>query len=256
MTRTALVTGAGRGIGRAIAETFHARGWRVGVFDVDGDAAEALASSHEHMLAGTMDVRDEDAWTSALERLCGPSGGLDLLVNNAGLLRSGPFATMPVADHRVQVDVNVSGTLLGARLAHHRLARSRGMLLNLCSASAIYGQPMLATYGATKAAVKSLTEALDLEWRGDGVRVRSLLPLFVDTDMVSGDATGAASVQRLGVRLTTDDVARAAWRTWSERGVPLRGPHRVVGRQTLALRSAASVAPDWVVRQAIRLTSG
>jgi short-subunit dehydrogenase len=122
------------------------------------------------------------------------------------------------------------------------------VLLNLCSASALYGQPALATYGATKAAVKSLTEALDLEWRRDGVRVRSLLPLFVDTEMVSRDAQGAASVGHLGVRLTAEGVAAAAWRVVHERRVPLRGPHRPVGRQTRLLAAASAVTPDWANR--------
>jgi len=141
----------------------------------------------------------------------------------------------------------------GALTAHDHLARSADpVLLNLCSASALYGQASLATYGATKAAVKSLTEALDLEWDGDGIRVRSLMPLFVDTDMVAGDMLRLASVRRLGVRLTPEDVADKAWRVVHERPSAIRGPHRAVGRQTQLLAAVSGVSPTWVSRLVAR----
>ena len=243
-----LVTGAARGIGRATAELFLAHGWRVGMYDVDGAAVAAAAAGHRLAVHGELDVRDPSQWRTVLRDFCGDDA-LDVLVNNAGVLASGPFAGTDLAAHRRMVDVNVTGVCLGAAIGHEYLRRSRrGVLVNLCSASALYGQPALATYGATKAAVKSLTEALDLEWRRDGVRVRSLLPLFVATEMVSRDAQGAASVGHLGVRLTAEDVAAAAWRVVHERRVPFRGPHRPVGRQTRLLAAASAVTPDWANR--------
>ena len=96
--------------------------------------------------------------------------------------------------------------------------------------------------------MKSLTEALDIEWRGSGVRVRSLLPLFVDTEMVTRDGRRATSVAHLGVRLTADDVAAAAWKVVHERRRILAGPHRPVGRQTRLMAAASSVTPDWANR--------
>jgi short-subunit dehydrogenase len=172
-----------------------------------------------------------------------------VLVNNAGVLASGPFAELPADVQRRMVDVNVTGVVNGSLAGFQFLRRSeRGLLLNLCSASSLYGQPALATYGATKAAVRSLTEALDIEWRAAGVRVRSLVPLFVDTEMVSRDGSRAASVGRLGVRLTADDVAAAAWRVVHERRRYFAGPHRPVGRQTRMMAAAAAVTPDWANR--------
>ncbi|TFV61634.1 UNVERIFIED_ORG: SDR family oxidoreductase [Bacillus sp. AZ43] len=248
MQQTILVTGAARGIGRATAELFLSRGWRVGFHDVDGDAAAEAAGDRDGAVHGTLDVRDADGWRAALRDLCG-DGPLDVLVNNAGVLASGPFTEIDLDGHRRQVDVNLTGVITGAHEGHPYLRRSRrGLLLNLCSASALYGQPTLATYGATKAAVKSLTEALDIEWRADGVRVRSLLPLFVDTEMVTRDGVRAASVAHLGVRLTAADVAAAAWKVAHERGLPLRGPHRAVGRQTRLMAAASAVSPSWANR--------
>jgi NAD(P)-dependent dehydrogenase (short-subunit alcohol dehydrogenase family) len=250
-----LVSGAARGIGRATAELFLARGWRVGMYDVDPDAVADAAAGRERAVHGALDVRDPGQWRAALHAFCG-DGGLDVLVNNAGVLSSGPFTGIDLDSHRRMVDVNVTGVVNGAREGHPFLARSsRGLLLNLCSASALYGQPTLATYGATKAAVRSLTEALDIEWRREGIRVRSLLPLFVNTEMVTRDGVRAASVASLGVRLTAEDVAAAAWRVVHERRRPLASPHRPVGRQTRLLAAASAVTPDWANRLVVaRLT--
>ncbi|CAA9219187.1 MAG: Short-chain dehydrogenase [uncultured Blastococcus sp.] len=246
--RSVLITGAARGIGRATAELFLSRGWRVGMYDVDSAAVTAAAAGRPGAVSGVLDVRDEEQWRATLERFC-PDGTLDVLVNNAGVLASGAFSTMDPAAHRRMVDINVSGVINGAMTGHRYLrAARRGTLLNLCSASALYGQPTLATYGATKAAVKSLTEALDLEWRADRIRVRSLLPLFVNTEMVTRDGQAASSVAGLGVRLTAADVAAAAWSVVQERGIPLRGPHRAVGRQTRRMAVASAMSPTWANR--------
>ena len=251
-----LVTGAARGIGRATAELFLAGGWRVGMVDVDATAVADAAAGHPLAVPAPLDVRDAEQWQETLERFCG-EGPLDVLVNNAGVLASGPFTGMSAQTHQRMVDVNVTGVINGALVAHPYLARARnGMLVNLCSASSLYGQPTLATYGATKAAVKSLTEALDIEWRADGVRVRSLLPLFVATDMVTRDGKDAASVAALGVRLTAEDVAAAVWRVVHEGRRPLRSPHRAVGRQTRMLAAASAVSPDWANRLVVKRLAG
>jgi NAD(P)-dependent dehydrogenase (short-subunit alcohol dehydrogenase family) len=247
-SRRILVTGAGRGIGRAIGERFLAGGWTVGFYDIDAAAAARAAGGCDRAVHGALDVREEQQWRDALEAFCGDAP-LDVLVNNAGVLSSGPFVRTSVAEHRRMLEVNVLGVITGSLAAHEHLARSTGsVLINLCSASALYGQASLSTYGATKSAVKSLTEALDLEWADEGIRVRSLMPLFVDTDMVSGDMLRLASVRRLGVRLTPDDVADKAWRVVQEGPNPVRGPHRAVGRQTRLLASVSAVSPTWVSR--------
>jgi NAD(P)-dependent dehydrogenase (short-subunit alcohol dehydrogenase family) len=250
-----VITGAGRGIGRATAEMFLARGWRVGLYDVDAAAVAEVAGGRPDAVHGELDVRDADRWRAVLDDFCGDSG-LDVLVNNAGVLASGPFSSMDDGTHRRMVDINVTGVVHGAAAAHPHLRHSRGLLLNLCSASALYGQPTLATYGATKAAVKSLTEALDIEWRRDGVRVRSLLPLFVNTEMVTRDGRDAASVGKLGVRLTPEDVASSVWRVVHEGRRPLASPHRAVGRQAQVLATVSGFSPDWAQRIVVRRLAG
>jgi NAD(P)-dependent dehydrogenase (short-subunit alcohol dehydrogenase family) len=252
MTRSILVTGGAHGIGRAVAERFADRGWRVGVYDVDLAGAHAVAARYGHTVAGTLDVRDPAAWAACLAEFCA-GGPLDVLVNNAGVLVSGPFESHDASAYQRLVDVNVGGVLNGCLAARPYLRRG-STVVNLSSASALYGQPGLAVYGATKAAVKSLTEALDLEWRAAGIRVRDLLPLFVSTTMVDG--MDARSIRTLGVRLTADDVAQALWRTVHERALLPRSPHRSVGWQTAVLAAASAVSPAWANRLMVRLTAG
>src|SRR5690606_41078343 len=126
------------------------------------------------------------------ERTAASGGGLHVRVKNAGILRTGAFSSLDLVDQQVIVVVSVTGVLNGCHTAHPYLRAARGaQVVNLASASAIYGQPELATYSASKFAVRGLTEALDLEWAADRIRVTALWPLFVRTAMVDGMDTGA-----------------------------------------------------------------
>lgn len=186
-----------------------------------------------------------------LVTLTAASGGrLDVLVNNAGILQSGAFVHIPLADQQRAVEVNVIGVPKGCWTAHPLLKQTAGShVVNLCSASAIYGQPELATYSATKFAVRGLSEALDLEWEDDDITVTAIWLLFVDTAMVDGMDVGAQ--RKLGVRLTAEDVAAVIIDTvvTSERRIPLpRTVHRGVGRQAKALLASSAVGPSWLNR--------
>jgi NAD(P)-dependent dehydrogenase (short-subunit alcohol dehydrogenase family) len=242
--RSVVVTGAARGIGRATAELFAREGWLVGVYDVDVEGVEeVLAGLPEgSAVGGHLDVSDAGQWSAALAAFAGRSDGvLDVLVNNAGILAAGPFADLPLALQRRIVDVNLGGVLTGCATAFPYLRRG-SCVVNLASASALYGQPGLAAYAATKAAVCSLTEALDLEWEPLGIRVVDVLPLFVRTGMLTG-TEDLHSVQALGVRLTAEDVAAAVRLAVDDRS-RLRGPHRAVGRQAQILAATARLGPQ------------
>lgn len=245
--RSVLVTGAAAGIGRAVARRFAAEGWLVGAYDVDEPGLASLAAElGEAVVTGHLDVRDADQWRAALATLTAHTGGtLDVLVNNAGILVAGRFAEVPLEAQQREVEVNVTGVVNGCHTAHPYLAATPGAhVVNLASASAIYGQPELATYSATKFAVRGLTEALDLEWASDDITVRALWPLFVQTAMTQGVET--ASTRSLGIRLTADDVAEEVLA--AVRPGRRLSAHRAVGRQARLMLGSAGVTPSWLLR--------
>lgn len=238
------VTGAAAGIGRAIAERFGRAGWFVGVYDVDERGARELQGTLPRSHAGPLDVTSPEQWKERLAEFVASAGRLDLLVNNAGIAVTAPFVETDLARHHRLIDVNVKGVINGCHLAFEHLKRTPdARVVNLCSASAFFGQPLLATYSASKAAVRSLTESLDLEWSPHGVRVVDVMPMFVDTAMVRDEVSKTKAVARLGVRLTADDVASVIedLARRPARDLPVHTP---VGRQAALLRLASKLSPD------------
>jgi NAD(P)-dependent dehydrogenase (short-subunit alcohol dehydrogenase family) len=253
MTGSLFVTGAGRGIGLAIARRFADGGYTVGAVDVDEAGLAVLkaeaADKNWSVWTTPMDVTDFGAWQATLRAFSESAGGrLDVLVNNAGVLSSGAFVDIPADRHKQIVDVNVTGVLFGCLAAFPYLRDTPGArVLNLCSASAIYGQPELASYSATKFAVRGLTEALELEWQRHDIAVRALWPLFVDTAMVAGMQIG--SVESLGVHLSAEDIAESAWQA-AHRRSRLPKVHFPVGGQTKLLYRFSQFSPAWLTRLA------
>ena len=245
------ITGAAAGIGRATALAFARHGYRVGAYDVDlaglASLREAITALGGDIAIGQLDVSDAADWAEQLEAFTGGAGRLDILVNNAGVLSSGRFEDISLPTQRRMVDINVYGTMAGLHTAFPYLRSTRGaQVVNLCSASAIYGQPELATYSATKFAVRGLTEALELEWRRHDIRVIAMWPLFVATAMVDGLATG--STKSLGVHLTAEDVADEIYAATHPNRTWLAKVHYPVGRQARVFAALAQASPNWVQR--------
>lgn len=251
--RTAFITGAAQGIGRRTAEILLERGWTVGVYDISDDVS--WAEGRPGAVTGHLDVRDPEEWREALRSFAEVAGdsGIDVIVNNAGILYGGAFEDADTdVDERI-IDVNVKGVAYGAKLGLPYLKESRGQLINLASAAAIYGTPDMATYSASKFAVRGLTEALDYEWRPHGIRVAAVWPLFTDTGMLDGVATTGTS--RLGIRLTADDVAKAvvdcidAGYKDGERHTPKPAKiHYPVGLQAKVLFAGSFISPPFLTR--------
>lgn len=252
------VTGAASGIGRACAELFAQRGWFVGLYDVNVDGVAALASilGRDNAASGALDVSDPEAWKRALADFWEKSGQrLDVLLNNAGILSAGRFEQIPLAKHSAMLNVNVQGMFTGCHSAFEYLQRtSRSHVINMASATAIYGQPELATYSATKFAVRGFTEALDLEWSALGIRVSDIWPTFVKTPMADGFGH-IPSAKSLGIRLMPSDVASTVWACATAKQF-IHKPHRTVGLQAGFLAHATRLGPSaltrWIVRRLAR----
>ena len=176
---------------------------------------------------------------------------LDVMVNNAGILRAGRFEDMNLAGHFKEIDINTKGVVNGLHAAFPFLRATAGsVVVNLASASAIYGQAELATYSATKFFVRGITEALDIEWSQYGIRVVAMWPLYVQTAMTDNIKTG--TTDSLGIRLTAQDVADAIAKaiepSWLRRSI--HQVHFPVGSQTKVLAAGSRFSPGWLTRLA------
>ena len=182
--RVGLITGAGGGIGRAIARNLAREGMAVAVLDSDGTAAQAVAVEIGG-LAVTADVTSPkevgDAVDSALARF----GQIDVLVNNAGVAWMGPALDMPLEALQAMLRVNVEGLFIASRaVLPHMIARRSGSVVNLASWAGKTGNAFFAGYSASKFAVIGLTQALAREMAPHGVRVNAICPgIVVDTAM-------------------------------------------------------------------------
>ena len=259
MSRPAIfITGAAAGIGRATAELFASRGWFTGLYDADEAGVRELAARRGpgSARAGRLDVTDYAAFERALAGFFEAAGQrLDLLFNNAGIAATGDFETLPMERNRAIVAVNFGGVVNGCHAAFPYLRRTPGArVISMSSASAIYGAPGLATYAATKFAVKGLTEALDLEWRRHGITVRDILPLFVDTAMVAKFESELRAKKILGMHLAPADIARTVWRAAHWRLWPR--VHWYPGLQGGFLALSQKLTPAWFNRFTTRLISG
>ena len=215
--KIALVTGAGRGIGAAIAERLGANGATV-IVNYRSSAEEAEAVAQRIRDAGgtaetvQADMGDAAAVEAMFKGVLAEHGTLDLLVNNAGIVKDTLLVSMREPDWQKVIDVNLTGLMRATRLALRHMMRARtGSIVNLASIQAIRGGRGQANYAAAKAGVLGLTRAAALEVADRGVRVNAVLPGFIETDMTkviqrrAGDQVLAQIPQaRFG---TPEDVA-------------------------------------------------
>lgn len=202
--RTALVTGGAQGLGEGMARALAAAGATVVVADVQlergGKVAESIGGHFVHL-----DVTDDTSWGQAVHAAIGTTGGLDVLVNNAGIEISGLLVDIDPAGLRRMLEVNVLGTTLGIKHAFRAMrpdgpAGRGGVVINVASVAATIAFPAIGGYSATKSAVDRLTRVAAMESGklGYGVRVNCVYPGLVPTEMGAGLANDMAAIGLYG----------------------------------------------------------
>lgn len=209
----ALVTGGARGQGATHAEALALAGLTVVIADVldelGAETAAALVGRGLPVTYTSLDVTDEAAWERVMKEIESSHGGLDVLVNNAGIIRVRSLSEMPVSEWELLQRVNTTSVLLGIKAAAPLMVRrGGGSIINIGSTAAHRGAAGYAAYSASKAAVLALTRAAALEFVAAGIRVNSVSPGGVDTPMNDDEpAGGTSSGAPLGRRARPEEIS-------------------------------------------------
>ena len=240
MDRRILITGAASGLGRALAKAALDDGARVLLTDQDPGAGELtrLELAERIREAGgdvrrvafrSLDVRDDVAWDAAREWCVREWGGLDVLVNNAGVAAAGPIADIPMADWEWILDINLKGVIRGVRTFVPMFAeQGSGHVVNIASLAGLMNLANMASYNVTKAGVISLSETMRCELEPLGIRTTVVCPSFFATNLAdrmrSTDPSYEVMARKAiagdvfpGRKLTADDVARKVLRAVDRR---------------------------------------
>ena len=215
--KVTLVTGAARGIGAAIARRFAAEGAQLLLTDAEEDGVRSLAAELGAR-SERLDVTSEEEWAGVARLASDAHGRLDVLVNNAGVFLAAPLQETSLEDFRRLQEVNQVGVFLGMRtIAPLMTERGSGSIINLSSIAGRMGSPYLTAYAASKWAVRGMTKCVAKELAAAGVRVNSLHPGQIDTDMRTRQAertpelidklVAGIPMRRIG---TPEEVADAA----------------------------------------------
>ena len=219
--KTIFITGGASGLGREVGRYFAEKGWFVGIADInDKGMAESAALLPEGQSSiHRLDVTDRAQWKQAVSEFGAITGGtMNVLFNNAGIGEGGPIQEMTDEAIDLMIAINFTGVISGTRACFEMLKSTPdSCVLYTASAAGIYGVADLSVYSATKFAVRGLAESHDIEFRKYGIKSRSLMPGFVDTNIISDVAegtnqTGKERLEEAGVLVSpVTIIGPAAW---------------------------------------------
>lgn len=250
--KTIMITGAGSGIGRAVATIMYDQGWHVGLLDVSREPLQSLVEGWDasRYAIEVADVTNADMVSTAINGYMKVVKQLDVLFNCAGVLEIGDFESIDLHRHHQILDINNRGVVNCCYYAFPYLKQTPGArVINMSSASSLFGVPGFATYSASKFWVKGFTESLNVEWSRHDITVMDIEPPFVRTPMLEGKESKI--IQRLGVKLDANDIARQVFEAVSDDSM-----HRPVGLEYKVLRTARKILPDVATRALMKVLSG
>jgi len=241
--KSIFITGAASGMGLETARLFAGKGWFVGGYDVNTEGLKALEAEigAGSCLVRRLDVTDRDDYRAALAQFgAATDGRCDILYNNAGIGRGGPFVDQPWDDVMAVVQTNFVGVLIGIHEGIGLLKATPGsMCFTTSSSSATYGMPGIAVYSATKHAVKGLTEALAVEFKPFGIKVADVLPGLIDTPILPPGAAAAAPKEGMFRAIAPVEVAKVVWEAYHTDKL-----HWYVPPEIYDLDKAATLTPE------------
>ena len=220
--KTIFITGAASGIGAETARLFARKGWFCGLYDIDEAGLQSVADDigADNCDVASLDVTRREDWSAAVQSFSeATEGRMNVLFNNAGIGRYGWMEEIPPEESDKVIDINVKGVINGVYAALPLLKQTPdARIVNTASTAGIVGSPQLAVYSASKFAVRGLTEALDVEFSGLGIRCTTLMPWFIETpilDMGKTENPNEKMSDQLKQRSTeVYPVSLAAERAW------------------------------------------
>jgi short-subunit dehydrogenase len=227
LTKTYLITGAASGIGASLATKLALAGHRVMLADIDLQGARRIAAPLGGGAAAVeLDIRDEQAWERAFDATIERFGGLDVLINNAGIVRTGLARNVTVANHQITIDTNFMGPLIGMIGALKRFRQAgAGHLVTVCSMTSFLPFPGLASYGASKHALRAFHHGVALEERHSGIDFTIVHPTSTDTPMLEQEAADDdAAMAFLAQSVSADQVADTVIRAIRSKAVEVCMP--------------------------------
>jgi NADP-dependent 3-hydroxy acid dehydrogenase YdfG len=258
--KTIFITGGASGLGREVGRYFADKGWFVGIADVNekGMAETATLLPEGQSSTHRLDVTDRAQWAKAVSEFDAITGGtMTVLFNNAGIGEGGAIQDMEDAAIDRMIAINLTGVISGTRACFDMLKNTPdSCVLYTASAAGIYGVADLSVYSATKFAVRGLAESHDIEFRKHDIKSRSLMPGFIDTNIISNvvegtNQSGKERLEEAGVMVSpVAIIGPAAWAAVHGDKV-----HTPVNKMAKQLAFAARWMPGRVRKQSVSLTS-
>ncbi len=259
--KRAFITGAASGLGLAFCLQLAKDGWTIGMSDVNVEALKT-AEAEVQAAGGTtltyeLDVADRQQYAAVVEAFLEKTGGIDLLINNAGVAGGGPMGVFPLEDWDWMTDINQNGVINGCHFfVPHFKQQESGHIINVASAAAFTASPNMAVYNVTKAAVRALSETLYYELAPYHIGVSTLMPTFFPTNIME-NARGSERLSRFAKKMmerSTTDATTVALETLTKAG---KGQLEIIlpkeARKTYLLKR---LFPGLYRKKLLKLTKG